>query len=187
MHSSAFIVFSVSAKFRSSWLESKSVSFLGGFCWVIAREEITWNHLNGNHSQQIDRIGSDRIQVLWMKPKRTAQGRCAGFYVWYLFPAVFFPRFGTFFGDTNSASIWISQFAAWPMSCVALRLINKCAKKCLCWPLGHKTLITNAAKSKIESSLGPKNSNKSEQQLQLEQLLDILVMLMRAMQFRFRL
>jgi len=96
MHSSAFIVFSVSAKFRSSWLESKSVSFLGGFCWVIAREEITWNHLNGNHSQQVDRIGSDRIQVLWMKPKRTAQGRCAGFYVWYLFPAVFFPRFGTF-------------------------------------------------------------------------------------------
>jgi len=62
------------------------------------------------------------------------------------------------FGDTNSASIWISQFAAWPMSCVALRLINKCAKKCLCRPLGHKTLITNAAKSKIESSLGPKTA-----------------------------
>jgi len=34
---------------------------------------------------------------------------------------------------------------------------------------------------------GAQNSNKSEQQLQLEQLLDILVMLMRAMQFRFRL
>lgn len=137
MHSNAFIAFSVSAKFRSSWLESKSDS---GFCWVIAREEITWNHLNGN------RIGSDRLashrivldwigldQVLWMEPEMhcslCAQGRCAGFYVWYLFPAVFLYvlviRIRFRYGFRGS------QFAldARPMSCVAVRLINKCAKK----------------------------------------------------------
>lgn len=59
----------------------------------------------------------------------------------------------------------------------------------VCWLFGHKTLITNAAKSKFESRFAAQTAigHKSEQPLQLEQLLDILVMRMRAAQFRLRL
>lgn len=102
MHSSAFIVFSVSAKFRSSWLESKSDS---GFCWVIAREEITWNHLNRNRIGS-DRIASHRIVLDWIgldwikcyewSPKRTVHSAPKVDVQASMFDISFQPCFSTF-------------------------------------------------------------------------------------------
>lgn len=78
-------------EFRSSWLESKSGSVDRCIRWVTLPERRSHGSMIWSHSQSKLPIGLDQIGSSVMNEAEThcshcarTQGRCAGFYVWYL-------------------------------------------------------------------------------------------------------